>query len=271
MQDMITAEMLIAFADANGLRIMSHRDPEKWAEKINKNNGMCPCGKECPCDDCTCLFYEKTLESEGMTKQEPTKESGSNELKKTIVVLEETRNLLAEVAAENEDDANDIKKLSTISEMIEKNAKEHECNLCASMVEGLQRKIKFLGEECKKDSASCAFERDATIIRVEQMKEIFTNADKELSGGDEIEDETEDEIEEEMIEEETVEKPDSQWERPIESHVGFSDFHDCVGKNVGELHEVKRNDRICVAAKMCGRKALSKEDAIRDCMEGDRK
>ena len=74
-----------------------------------------------------------------------------------------------------------------------------------------------------------------------------------------------------MIEEETVEKPDSQWERPIESHVGFSDFHDCVGKNVGELHEVKRNDRICVAAKMCGRKNLSKEDAIRDCMEGDRK
>lgn len=268
MQDMITAEMLIAFADANGLRIMSHRDPEKWAEKINKNNGLCPCGKECPCDECTCLFYEKTMESEGITKREPDKEqSGLNELKETIVVLDETRNLLTGVSAENENDADDMEKLSKISEMIEKNAKEHECSVCASMVEGLQRKIKFLGEECKKDSASCAFERDATIIRVEQMKTIFENVDRDLSGGDEIEDETEDKIEEEIIEEETVEKPDSQWERPIESHVGFSDFHDCVGKNVGELHEVKKNDRICVAAKMCGRKNLSKEDAIRDCID----
>lgn len=104
---------------------MSHRDPEKWAEKINKNNGLCPCGKECPCDECTCLFYEKTMESEGITKREPDKEqSGLNELKETIVVLDETRNLLTGVSAENENDADDMEKLSKISEMIEKNALE---------------------------------------------------------------------------------------------------------------------------------------------------
>lgn len=269
MSDMITAGMLIAFADANGLRIMSHRDPEKWAEKINKNNGLCPCGKECPCDDCTCLFYEKTLGSEGITKPEPVKEPAqepmnNDELKKTIAVLEETKNLLTAVNAENENDADDTERLSKISEMIEKNAKEHECGLCASMVGGLHRKIKFLGEECRKDSASCAFERDATIIRVEQMTEIFKNADKELS-----EEKTSDEIEEPEIEEETMKETDSAWTRPVESSVGFSDFHDCVAKNVESMQDVKRSDRICVAAKMCGRKRMPKEDAITDCMDSD--
>ena len=44
----IDGDTLEMFAMANGLSIMPHRNANEWAEKINKNGGLCPCGKECP-------------------------------------------------------------------------------------------------------------------------------------------------------------------------------------------------------------------------------
>jgi hypothetical protein len=262
----MTGEMLIAYADANGLKIMSHRNPDLWADNLNKNSGKCPCGKECPCDDCTCLFYitdSKPIEAP-IEEEMIAVDIKLPELAHAVDTLEKVKTGLMEM---DNDNINGIREtISSAVENIREDAKQHKCNGCAEYMEGLARKLNFLKEECAIDGRSCEVESRMTVNRINEMQEIFVAVDKEISeqaGGEENnEAETTNDTNQE-----TTKRPDSQ----LPARGDTSHFHECITKTtLGQLQEIDRTKRICTASKMCGAKKLSKEEAIRQCV-GDKK
>ena len=56
----VTKEMLIEFANANGLRIRDGAWMEAFVNELNRNKGVCAAGKECPCTACTEGLYTRT-------------------------------------------------------------------------------------------------------------------------------------------------------------------------------------------------------------------
>lgn len=240
----ITGEMLIAFGEANNMRIMSHRDPNKWAEKINKNNGKCPCGKECPCDDCTCMFYEKSV---------PGKETimvNNTEIASAIETLEKAKDALMNIQLDEPEKT--ARAMEEAANMVEKDAIEHKCGQCEDYMMGLARKLNFMRDECGKDTNSCMTERDLTIERIEGMQETFIAADELIT----------------KAEQETARDNGSHGENHTDEDIPEA-FHDCITRTTKtQLQDLKHGDRICTASKMCGTKKLTKEDAVASCVKG---
>lgn len=240
----ITGEMLIAFGEANNMRIMSHRDPHKWAEKINKNGGKCPCGKECPCDDCTCMFYEKT------TPRRETITVSNIEIASAIETLEKAKDALMGLTIDTEEGQKEAAHvMEETAKMVEKDAAGHACEKCEDYMNGLARRLNFVKDECGKDAMSCAIERDLTILRIEGMQETFIAADELIT----------------KAEQETAQDGDSQA-GPLDLNQGPEEFHDCIQRvTTTELVGIHHGDRMCTASKMCGTKKIPKEEAISMC------
>lgn len=252
----LSQELLQEHANTHGLRIMDHRNPEKWAEMINRNNGMCPCGKMCPCDECTCKFYEK-IEMFNVP-----------EIGKAIDALELTKNVIKETTP-NEPDKT-IESIDTAIEIVTNDSENHTCGRCADYMNGLKRKLEFLKNECGIDQDSCEMEKAATISRIELMQDTFRAADEEV-GKEPIKEEKTEEIKIGTLEESlrNAENSLSQGDNN-EKEEGYSGFHDCIAKNIHEnLEELPKTGRMCVATKMCGKRKLTKEEAIAECTEND--
>jgi hypothetical protein len=264
METELTGDDLRAFAAANGLDIMSHRNPDRWAEHVNNNNGMCPCGKECPCDDCTCKFFtQSSADADDIVKDDNDDEGdymeiSNPEIARAIQTLEDVRQKLIAMPQDTTENASGAIKES--EEMVKGDAEKHECGECAKYMEGLARKLRFLKEECETDSMSCVVERDLTIKRIEDMQNTFVAVDRAVSNG-EINDNQQD------MTQETPKNIDSPL-IPSDSEVIIEPFHDCITRTtLEELQDIDHSDRICTASKMCSKKKMSKEDAIAECVK----
>lgn len=273
----IDGDTLKMFAMANGLAIMQHRNADEWAEKINKNGGLCPCGKECPCADCTCKFYEQATtnnndEIETNTNEEKTvddSEEEHDELKsmdETVAKLSEIQSKLMKIEPDNKEET--IKVISEAEKTIENDIEAHQCSMCKDMLGGISRKLGFLKGECKEGGITCNLEIEDTVERIAMMGDIFRNAKSSITE-EPVEEQENAETEPTLVE---PEKPleqcdsgDTKDTKPVA--VGYSDFHDCVKATVAseELQEVSRNDRLCVAAKSCGRSRMSIDEAKEEC------
>lgn len=276
----IDGDTLEMFAMANGLSIMPHRNAKEWAEKINKNGGLCPCGKECPCADCTCKFYERNTTSDNnMTEtttildneinNEKEKTVEHDELKSmdlTVEKLDEIHAKLLKLAPENVEET--TKTISDAEEMIKNDMDAHECSVCQEMLGGIARKLGFLREECKEGGITCSLEIEDTAERIAIMGDIFRNAKSSITGEtgeDEKDAKTEETLKEPEKPVDQCDSGDAEEEKPVQS--GYSDFHDCVKETVASegLRDVSRNDRLCVAAKSCGRNRMTIDDAKKEC------
>lgn len=237
----ITGQMLIEFANNNGLEILSHRDPDKWAKKLNENGGFCPCGKECPCDACTCLFFKK-------------RKFAVPELGGAIEALEEVKRTLMEIDETEPDRVEEI--LENGKQLISEDIEKHSCGKCKDYMGGLHRKLSYLQEECKQDGMSCRTEIDLTIHRIDMMQEVFYGTDKTI---------------EEQSTSEDNEKQETQWDgdEVVDTR---SEFHKCMSDEIERLKETNpdmpHRTRVCVASKMCKKTPMSREAAINECKGG---
>jgi hypothetical protein len=263
----LTGDMLIAFGEENGLTIMSHRDPDKWAEMINERGGICPCGKECPCDNCECKFYEKQATEDEMPEKSDEIIIKNDEIKGALEALEEAKVMLISIPTDDENEALD--EIKKASEIIKTDANNHKCNKCKGAMEGISRKIDFLGGECKQDSLSCMLEKESTLKRIEQMQQIFIGIDKSLAD-DEIPDEQD--------------KRDSQLDRMKENEEReqtekrdrmMQGFHGCVSGKIEKgfnNEDMTRQEKFCTATKLCAKNStISEKDAMESCIKGDKK
>lgn len=260
----ITGNMLREYAEANGLEIVNGMDPDIWATRINENNGLCPCGKECPCDDCICTFYsrsEKTETEEPIEEPETTEKEyviETEEIAKSIETIEKAKKILINMPTDSAENA--ARAVQEARDLIAEDAENHACTECNNYVRGLQRKLNFLKEECKKDSISCVMERGYTIDRMEEMQETFKVVDETVSKSEEDITEQQEEPEKAEI---LATRPEEKKEK---SH--YSGFHDCVRDHYQDkLSDLPRRERLCAAAKMCGNDKPPKEEAIRSCQE----
>lgn len=266
----LTGDILIAFGEANGMEILGHRDPNKWADMINRNGGICPCGKECPCDDCTCKFYGQRKEQAAIIEEVTT--FTNKELETTVGILEDVKKQLLDIVPDN---AKESARITTnAAKLITEDAEKHNCGLCEGYLNGLGRQLTFLGKECSEDEASCGIARDEAVGRIEMLQEIFTGADGILANGMErgpdetpievapIDDQSEQDTGPNDIPLAGPEKATSQGD----DSDGLNDFNTCVAKTYAEVTEVDKGPKLCVAAKMCKKDSpLSKEDAIAAC------
>ena len=266
----LTGDILIAFGEANGMEILGHRDPNKWADMINRSGGICPCGKECPCDDCTCKFFGPRKEQAAIIEEVTT--FTNKELETTVGILEDVKKQLLDIVPDN---AKESARITTnAAKLITEDAEKHNCGLCEGYLNGLGRQLAFLGKECAEDEASCGIARDEAVGRIEMLQEIFTGADEIMAKGMENgPDETPIEVApiDESIEPDT-EPTESSPDEPEsadsqgDDNGGLSDYQVCVAKTYAEITEVDKGPKLCIAAKMCGKNtAMSKEDAIAAC------
>ena len=264
METELTGDDLRAFASANGLVIMSHRNPDRWAEQINKNNGMCPCGKECPCDDCTCKFYETmpSASADGIEKNDNEDEGdyveiSNPEIARAIQTLEDVRQKLITMPQDTTENASGAIRES--EEMVKEDAEKHECGECAKFMEGLARKLRFLKEECEQDSMACVAERDLTVKRIEDMQATFIAVDKAVSESENDEGDSENKQQKAEIAYSQLDSTDKQF---------TSEFRACVSKKMNnDLVGEEKRTKLCAGTKMCGQRHLTKEEALSECIK----
>jgi hypothetical protein len=266
----ITGDDLRAFADANNLGIMNHRNADDWAKMLNRNGGYCPCNKLCPCELCTCKFFEEKKEEQ---KEEEEKEEEkpeliieNEEIAGAIEALEDAKDLISDIGMDTpHEDA--IKKLQEAKKIVVDNSTKHECGQCVTAMQGIGRKLDYLVSECKEDTLSCVMEADATIERIEKMQEIFVGVDQDVAKAQREQNEnTENKGE-------TAEKPTSALEGNVEEMEQKKDgqtYHECVRDTMAYgLDDVDgRNLKMCIATKVCAKtKNVPKEVAVKECEE----
>lgn len=228
----ITGDMLRKYAEEHGLEIMPHRDPDEWAERINKNNGMCPCGKECPCEECTCKFFTPPAYTQIQNE----------EMRNAVKILEETRNELMKMDLKNREEA--AEKIKKLADKVKEDAEKHECGVCEDFMSGLNRKLDFLSRECAIDGDSCASERNYTAMRVMEMMEVFGDADKILS---------EEETSEEKVKDTQEKKPEIPYRQ-------------CMSEKLKETFvDLPKEEKFCAAVSMCSGKRMTEEEALEAC------
>lgn len=250
----ITGEYLREFAINHDLYIMPHRDADEWAKKINENNGMCPCGKECPCGDCTCKFY----------MQAPHADVKNDEMRKAVRVLEKTHTKLMNLDIGNIENARG--EINKLREEIVKEAAEHECSICDAHLQGLARKLNFLAEECALDDDSCRSEHMSAITRTEELIETFTGADRILQEQEKQEKSQRTkpgmtENEETLLDVHGFDEGET--EEPKERHP----YRECMSVTMKEtLDGYPTPIKFKAATLMCGRNnRMSKEEALAAC------
>jgi len=254
----ITAEDLQAFGAANGLKIMDHRDAMDWAKNLNRNNGLCPCGKVCPCNDCTCKFYE-TIEN---INEEQDMIIKNDEIAGAVETLEDAKGLLLSIdTTTTMEDA--IETIDAAKELVEKDAEAHKCGECEKYMQGYARKLAFLKSECEKDPLACALERNDALHRADLMQQTFIGADADLA-----------KMEEEKNEQQRPEtgKTEEKTETALEENETqvIKPFHECVSDSMAELADEipGRPTRMCVSTKRCGKTTpKTKEEAMAECLK----
>lgn len=237
----ITKEMLIEFANANGLRIRDGAWVEAFVNELNRNRGVCAAGKECPCTICTEGLYTRT-------------EYAVPELGEAVNALGEVREKLQSTNGADGETA--TKLIKECIEIVEKDAGEHDCPKCAEYMKGLGRKLTFLRDECKTDGNSCVVESELTLARVRQMQETFMGTDDAIRGEGDGNNTGDNE-----------EKNEHGTQARKEAS-SYSEYHDCVQENLRRMNEsgkVDRKDMMCIASKTCKRDGVSQEEAIKIC------
>jgi hypothetical protein len=254
----ITAEDLQAFASANGLKVMDHRDAVDWAKNLNRNNGLCPCGKVCPCNDCTCKFYE----SIGEEPEEPDMVIKNEEIARAVETLEDAKGLLLSIdTTTTMKEA--IETIDAAKELVEKDAEAHKCNECEKYMRSYVRKLDFAKSECEKDPLACTLERNDALHRAELMQQTFIGADADLTRMEEEQKAAQTRETDEKTEntETALDVQNNEVEKP---------YRECVRDTMANIVDEipSRQVRMCVSTKMCGKTTpKTKEEAMAECLK----
>jgi hypothetical protein len=292
---MTTGPEIKAFANARGLIVIPYRNTDEWAKEINANGGKCICRDErtCPCEEsledinsaisggeacCVCrllcnqryvdAWYDSWLKQgvdvSGVTKSVQGKTAATKaktvkkaepqyvikipELQQAVDELDSAKKKLTEM--ETDDINKVIETFREVEKKITEDAKKHECEVCARLFGGLGRKLQFLQQECKIDPLTCSTEFQQTLTGIDGLKQDFINVDKEQSGA----------VKNEEPEGVTNNQPEREFR---------DDFHACTSGVMtdGSLDGVEKENKMCVASKMCAKDAKTKEEAIKECVK----